>query len=312
MQAVSARQLQRKFGPYTAVDDLTFDVEEGEVFGLLGPNGAGKTTTIRLLSCLIYRTAGSAAVCGFEITEEPCKIREMVGVQTENPCLYERLTTFENLDFFAQAFGISNLEDKRQRIRELLEFFNLWDDRDKKVDHLSKGMKQKLALARALVHKPKLLLLDEPTANLDPESAAEVRTMISQLSEREGRTVLLSTHHLEDAEKLCDRVMIVNRGVRVTEGTPQELLESVGDPVVEVTLRNRSTMIANSLRGNAGVKAVALADHQKLVITLDNPDSTTPDLVAAIVRDGGEILSVKPLTPSLEDAYLQLLGRNPV
>jgi len=311
MQVVSARRLQRKFGSSTAVADLTFDVEEGEVFGLLGPNGAGKTTTIRLLSCLISPTAGSASVCGFEITEEPGKIRAMVGVQTENPCLYERLTTYENLDFFARAFGISKDDEKRRRIRELLEFFNLWEDRDKKVDHLSKGMKQKLALARALIHKPQLLLLDEPTANLDPESASEVRTMITQLSERDGRTVLLCTHHLEDAEKLCDRAMIVNRGLRVTEGTPQALLERLGESVVEVTLRNKSTMIAKSLRGNAGVKRVALTDHEKLVITLDDPDSTTPDLVAAIVRHGGEILSVKPLTPSLEDAYLQLLGREP-
>lgn len=311
MQVVSARRLQRKFGSSTAVADLTFDVEEGEVFGLLGPNGAGKTTTIRLLSCLISPTAGSASVCGFEITEEPGKIRAMVGVQTENPCLYERLTTYENLDFFARAFGISKDDEKRRRIRELLEFFNLWEDRDKKVDHLSKGMKQKLALARALIHKPQLLLLDEPTANLDPESASEVRTMITQLSERDGRTVLLSTHHLEDAEKLCDRVMIVNRGLRVTEGTPQALLERLGESVVEVTLRNKSTMIAKSLRGNAGVRGIALTDRQKLVITLDDPDSTTPDLVAAIVRGGGKILSVKPLTPSLEDAYLQLLGKDP-
>jgi len=311
MQVVSARRLQRKFGSSTAVADLTFDVEEGEVFGLLGPNGAGKTTTIRLLSCLISPTAGSASVCGFEITEEPGKIRAMVGVQTENPCLYERLTTYENLDFFARAFGISKDDEKRRRIRELLEFFNLWEDRDKKVDHLSKGMKQKLALARALIHKPQLLLLDEPTANLDPESASEVRTMITQLSERDGRTVLLSTHHLEDAEKLCDRVMIVNRGLRVTEGTPQALLERLGESVVEVTLRNKSTMIAKSLRDNAGVRSIALTDHQKLVITLDDPDSTTPDLVAAIVRGGGKILSVKPLTPSLEDAYLQLLGKDP-
>jgi len=172
-------------------------------------------------------------------------------------------------------------------------------------------MKQKLALARALIHKPQLLLLDEPTANLDPESASEVRTMITQLSERDGRTVLLSTHHLEDAEKLCDRVMIVNRGLRVTEGTPQALLERLGESVVEVTLRNKSTMIAKSLRDNAGVRSIALTDHQKLVITLDDPDSTTPDLVAAIVRGGGKILSVKPLTPSLEDAYLQLLGKDP-
>jgi len=214
------------------------------------------------------------------------------------------------MDFFAQAFGISNYEEKRRRIHELLKFFDLWEDRDRKADHLSKGMKQKLALARALIHKPRVLLLDEPTANLDPESAAEVRTTITQLSEQEHRTILLSTHHLGDAEKLCDRVMIVDRGRRVAEGPPQALLERVGTPVVEVTLRNKPTVIAEAVRRIARVKAVALNDSQRLLVTLEDPESATPEVVATIVRAGGEVLSVRPLTPSLEDAYLQLLRGN--
>jgi len=280
------------------------------VFGLLGPNGAGKTTTIRLLNCLIPPTSGSATVCGFEITKEPTKVRELVGVQTENPCLYERLTAYENMDFFAQAYGISTLEVRRVRIRELLEFFNLWEDRDKKADHLSKGMKQKLALARALVHKPQVLLLDEPTAGLDPESATEVRNMITQLSDQEKRTVLLSTHHLEDAEKLCDRVMIVSRGKRVTVGTPESLRTRAGKPVLEVTLRNEPGRTVESVRRIAAVKAVAMNNPKTLLITLDDPESSTPEVVAAIVRAGGEILGVRLLVPSLEDIYLQLVKRN--
>lgn len=307
MPTIQAHGLERKFGSFAAVDGLSFEVNEGEVFGLLGPNGAGKTTTIRLLTCLISPTGGSATVCGFEITKEPTKVRELVGIQTENPCLYERLTAYENMDFFAQAYGVSSADERRRRIRELLEFFNLWDNRDKKVDHLSKGMKQKLALARALVHKPQVLLLDEPTAGLDPESAMEVRNMITQLSDQERRTILLSTHHLEDAEKLCDRVMIVNRGKRITDGTPESLRKRAGKPVLEVTLRNDRIEVAESIRRIAAVKAVAMNDPKRLLITLDEPDSATPEVVAAIVRAGGEILSVKVLAPSLEDIYLQLV-----
>lgn len=307
MPTIQAHGLERKFGSFAAVDGLSFEVNEGEVFGLLGPNGAGKTTTIRLLTCLISPTGGSATVCGFEITKEPTKVRELVGIQTENPCLYERLTAYENMDFFAQAYGVSSAEERRRRIRELLEFFNLWDIREKKADHLSKGMKQKLALARALVHKPQVLLLDEPTAGLDPESAMEVRNMITQLSDQERRTILLSTHHLEDAEKLCDRVMIVNRGKRITDGTPESLRKRAGKPVLEVTLRNDRIEVAESIRRIAAVNAVAMNDPKRLLITLDEPDSATPEVVAAIVRAGGEILGVKVLAPSLEDIYLQLV-----
>ncbi len=286
-------------------------MNEGEVFGLLGPNGAGKTTTIRLLTCLISPTGGSATVCGFEITKEPTKVRELVGIQTENPCLYERLTAYENMDFFAQAYGVSNAEERSKRIHELLEFFNLWEHRGQKADHLSKGMKQKLALARALVHKPQVLLLDEPTAGLDPESATEVRNMITQLSDREGRTILLSTHHLEDAEKFCHRVMIVNKGKRITDGTPESLRKRLGEPVLEVTLRNESVELAESVRGIPAVKAVTTNGSGRLLVTLDDPQSATPEVVAAIVRAGGEILGVRTLAPSLEEIYLQLVKGNP-
>jgi ABC-2 type transport system ATP-binding protein len=311
LRTIQTNGLERKFGSFAAFDGLSFDVDEGEVFGLLGPNGAGKTTTIRLLTCLISPTAGSATVCGFEITKEPRKVRELVGVQTENPCLYERLTAYENMDFFAQAYGVSSAEERRRRIRELLEFFRLWDNRDKKADHLSKGMKQKLALARALVHKPQVLLLDEPTAGLDPESATEVRNMITQLSDREGRTILLSTHHLEDAEKLCDRVMIVNNGRRITDGTPESLRKRLGEPVLEVTLRNESVELAESVRRIPAVKAVTTNGPRRLMVTLDDPESATPEVVAAIVRAGGEILGVKAIVPTLEEIYLQLVRGNP-
>jgi ABC-2 type transport system ATP-binding protein len=308
LQAIQVRQLTRKFGSFAAVNSLSFEVNDGEVFGLLGPNGAGKTTTIRLLTCLISPTGGSARVCGFEVTKEPGKVREIVGILTENPCLYERLTPYENMDFFAQAYGVSNAGDRSERIRELLQFFNLWDKRGQRVALLSKGMKQKLALARALVHKPQVLLLDEPTAGLDPESAMEVRNMITRLSDQEGRTIMLSTHRLEDAEKLCDRVMIIDKGKRITDGTPETLRRKLaGQPVIEITLRNDGAQVTDSIRSVPFVKALTMNNPRRLLITVEDPESATPRLVAAIVQAGGEILSVKVLEPSLEDVYLQLV-----
>ena len=310
MPGIQADGLEKKFGSMTAVDRLSFEVEEGEVFGLLGPNGAGKTTTVRILACLISPTRGSAKVCGFMVTEQPSLVRERVGVLTENPCLYERLTAYENMEFFAEAYGISIKAERNERIRELLDFFELWDRRADKVAALSKGMKQKLAIARALVHKPPVLLLDEPTAGLDPESAKEVRDMVTQLSRREKRAILLSTHRLEDAEKLCNHVMIIDRGRSVATGTPESLRKKLGKtPVLEVTLQPGSvTLVQDAIRRVESVRAVT-ADGPRLLITLDDPDSATPKVVGAIVRAGGQVLSVNLPKPSLEETYLKLIRR---
>lgn len=300
-------RLERKFGSVTAVDQLSFEVGEGEVLGLLGPNGAGKTTTVRMLACLISPTGGSASVCGFQVTREPSKVRDMVGILTENPCLYERLTAYENMEFFAEAYGVSPREEREGRIRELLEFFDLWNLRAGKVAYLSKGMKQKLAIARALVHKPPVLLLDEPTTGLDPESAKEVRDMVTQLSCREKRAILLCTHRLEDAEKLCSRVMIINDGRCIAVGTPESLQKKLaGAPVLEVALKFGSAETADEVRRLAFVRSLK-ADGSRLLIVVDDPDSATPEIVDAVVRAGGRILSVNPLRSSMEEIYLKLI-----
>ena len=300
--------LEKKFGPVTAVDRLSFQVDEGEVLGLLGPNGAGKTTTVRILACLISPTAGSASVCGHAVTLEPSKVRQTVGILTENPCLYERLTAFENMEFFAEAYGVSPREERNARIRELLEFFDLWTRRADKVAHFSKGMKQKLAIARALVHRPPVLLLDEPTAGLDPESAKEVRDMMTQLSCRENRAILLCTHRLEDSEKLCSRVMIVNKGRCVAAGTPESLQKKlVGGLVLEIVLKLGSAEVVDTVRRLAFVRSLK-TDGQRLLIALDDPDSATTEIVEAIVRAGGRVLSVNPPKPSMEEIYMKLIG----
>lgn len=306
---IEVNGLTKTFGSHTAVDHLDFRVEEGEVFGLLGPNGAGKTTTIRMLACLISPSGGSAKVSGYGIDEKPLAVRQTVGILTENPSLYERLTAQENMDFFAEAYNLTDPQKKSSRIRELLEFFDLWERRNNKVATFSKGMKQKLAIARALVHNPPILFLDEPTAGLDPESSKEVRDLMEMLSRREKHTILLCTHHLEDAERLCSRVMIINKGKSIVVGSPDELRESTaGKPTVQINLRKLNPEIIEATKSVSHVKRVdADESASSLTITLDDVNSGTPEVVKNIVNAGGLILGVHALRPSLEEAYLKLI-----
>lgn len=309
MLSIQASELQRTFGSVTAVDGLSFEVKEGDVFGLLGSNGAGKTTTIRILACLLSPTGGTAKVCGFAVTDQPAKVRERVGILTENPCLYERLTAFENMDFFAKAYGVSSETERRQSIRQVLDFFGLWDRRADKVAYFSKGMKQKLAIARALVHAPPVLLLDEPTAGLDPKSAKEVRDTITRLSRNERRAILLCTHRLEDAERLCNNAMIVNKGRSIAYGSPESLREKItGSPVVEVIMKKGGGRVAESVRRIVSPEALK-EDGLRLLVTVDDVESTVPEIVRAIVQAGGLVLSVRVLKPSLEDIYLKLIEK---
>ena len=309
MQVIEVENLTKKFDSFLAVNHLNFSINEGEVFGLLGPNGAGKTTTVRMLAGLISSTEGSAKVKGYIINNESLKVRETVGILTENPSLYERLTAYENMDFFAQAYGLTETVQKNHRIQELLQFFGLWQRRNDKVATFSKGMKQKLAIARALVHKPSIIFLDEPTSGLDPESSKEVRDLIGKLSNQEKSTILLCTHHLEDAEKLCNRVMIINKGTSVIVGTPDALRNKIsGTPTVEVTLEQFSPKLVETAKSVSEVNQVAVdQENCKLRVTMDKTQSGTPNLVKALVDEGGLILGVQVVRPSLEDAYLKLI-----
>lgn len=304
---IDTQNLTRKFGNLTAVDNLTLNIEKGEVFGFLGPNGAGKTTTIRMLACLISPTKGTATVAGYDIHHDPLKVRQAVGILTENPSLYERLTAYENMNFFAEAYGINDTAERQKRIQELLEFFQLWERRNDKVAGFSKGMKQKLAIVRATVHRPPVLFLDEPTAGLDPESAKEIRDLMAELSQREKCTILLSTHHLEDAEKLCRRVLIMNKGRCLLVGSPDELRQKIsGQPVIEVGLAQVTSKILEAVKENSIVKVVK-QQQATLLVTVDDARVATPEVVRAIVEAQGQILSVNVLRPSLEEAYLKLI-----
>ncbi|MEM2154679.1 MAG: ABC transporter ATP-binding protein [Nitrososphaeria archaeon] len=309
MGTIIVEGLTKYFGSIKAVDHLTFEVGEGEIFGILGPNGAGKTTTIRMLACLIKPSEGSATVGGYDILKDAIKVRELVGILTENPSLYERLTALENMDFFAEAYGVSDKKERYRRIKDWLEFFGLWDRRNDKVVTFSKGMKQKLAIARALVHRPPILFLDEPTSGLDPESSKEIRDLMERLSRREKHTILLCTHRLEDAERLCNRVMIINQGRSIVIGSPEELRNKIGDsPKLVIKLREIHPIILEAVKVVSGVRMVKVNDlMSELEIEVNDIDSITPEIVKEIVYAGGQILKVNVLRPTLEEAYLRLI-----
>lgn len=302
--------MTKRFGSLTAVDHLSFKVGEGEILGLLGPNGAGKTTTVRMLACIISPSEGSARVAGYEVSRDSLKIRQMVGILTENPSVYDRLTAYENMDFFAEAYGVSDTQERQNRIRKLLEFFELWERRNGKVATLSKGMKQKLAIARALVHEPPILFLDEPTSGLDPESAKGIRDLTKRLSHDEKRTILLCTHRLEDAEKLCNRVMIIRNGRSVIVGTPEELRNKIaGQPVLQITLRSLNRKIIEAVKELKHVREVNADDSvARLMVAVDDIEAATPEVIRSIIYADGMVLSANVVRPSLEEAYLKLVS----
>jgi ABC-2 type transport system ATP-binding protein len=310
MFSIETEGLTKRFGSLTAVDHLSFKVGEGEILGLLGPNGAGKTTTVRMLACIISPSEGSARVAGYEVSRDPLKIRQMVGILTENPSVYDRLTAYENMDFFAEAYGVSDTQERQNRIRKLLEFFELWERRNGKVATLSKGMKQKLAIARALVHEPPILFLDEPTSGLDPESAKGIRDLTERLSHDEKRTILLCTHRLEDAEKLCNRVMIIRNGRSVIVGTPEELRNKIaGQPVLQITLRSLNRKIIEAVKELKHVREVNADDSvARLMVAVDDVEAATPEVIRSIIYADGMVLSANVVRPSLEEAYLKLVS----
>ena len=292
-------------GQRPAVDRLSFSIGKGEIFALLGPNGAGKTTTIRLLSALIYPTAGQVMVNGVPTTEGD-RIQELhdaIGVLPEVPGLYEGLTARRNLLFYGRLHGLSDATVE-ERARDLLTTFDLWERRDDKVATFSKGMKQKVAIVRALLHDPPCLILDEPISGLDPEAAKTVREFL--LSERRrGRTVVLSTHNLDDADRLSDRVAVI-RSRLLTVDSPRGLKSRLFDRRVSIQLEGARPDVLGPVRGLPFV-ASAEWDPPRLLLQLDDPDRDLPTVVETLVRAGQRVQYITPLEHSLEDAYIKLL-----
>ncbi len=287
--------------PLTAVADLSIDVARGEIFGFLGPNGAGKTTTIRMLAALIRPTQGEAVVNGFRVGEQNTEIRRSVGLLTETPGMYDRLSAEYNLRLFAQLYGVTDVDGQ---VAKYLRMMGLWERRADTVGSFSKGMRQKLALARALLHEPDLVFLDEPTAGLDPEAAHMVRSYIRNLK-TEGRTIFLCTHNLDEADRLCDRIAVFKTRLLVMD-TPANLRQKLFGHQIVFHLAGDATPFLPAISGFPFAKDVRAVEN-KLVVRLDDPDSQNPQLVRALVNAGADVRFVGELRYSLEDIYLQLM-----
>lgn len=298
---ITAKNISKHFGEIVAVDRISFSVEPGEVFGFLGPNGAGKTTTIRMLSALIAPTEGEAWVAGYQIGHENREVRQHVGILTESPGLYDALSAADNLTFFAQMYEVENAD---QQVERYLQMLGLWDRRHESVSKFSKGMRQKLAIARALLHEPVVLFLDEPTSGLDPEMARLVRNFIRDLKE-EGRTIFLSTHNLDEADRLCDRIAVIKSQLLAID-TPKALRKSLYGRAVVFHLGSPSEPYQSHVEGHPFVQSTQAVDN-KLVVYLDEPEKHNPDIVRMLVAAGADIQFVGEIRRTLEDVYLQLV-----
>jgi ABC-2 type transport system ATP-binding protein len=298
---IKTDNLTRKFGDQLAVDRLTLDIAQGEVFGFLGPNGAGKTTTVRMLTSLIAPTAGTASVLNYQIGHDDQQIRRNVGVLTETPGMYERLTAWRNLDIYARLYEVV---DVAGQVEKYLRMLGLWDRRHDSVATFSKGMRQKLAICRSLLHEPKVIFLDEPTAGLDPEAAKLVRDFIADLKGA-GRTIFMCTHNLDEADRLCDRIAVFKSQLRVVD-TPAGLRRQLFGRQVVLHFASAADEFAVLVQDLPYVKRSQTVEN-KLILALDEPEQRNPESIRLLVGGGADIQFVGELRHSLEDVYLQLV-----
>ena len=298
---IKTENLSKKFNGNLAVDRLSLEVREGEVFGFLGPNGAGKTTTVRMLTSLIAPSNGTAVVNGFEIGKNDKKIRQTVGILTETPGMYDNLSAEYNLRIYANLYEV---KDVAGQVEKYLRMLGLWERRYDEAGTFSKGMKQKLAIARALLHEPQILFLDEPTAGLDPEAARLVRDFIEELR-KEGRTIFLCTHNLDEADRLCDRIGVFKTRLLVMD-TPDRLRSQLFGRKVVFHLRKSDQTMADSINQLPCVHEAKIIDN-KLLVTLDDPETNNPFIVRKLVEEGADIQFVGELRHSLEDVYMQFV-----
>ena len=320
MAVIEARDLTRTYRTTTgtfrrrakeveAVRGVSFEVGEGELFGLLGPNGAGKTTTIKMLITLLIPTSGSASVLGYDVVKSPREVRRRIGyVFGGERGVYERLSGYDNLRYFAELYGVPPKEQKR-RIEELLELVGLEGREHERAEGYSRGMKQRLHVARGLLHDPKVLFLDEPTIGLDPVGARELRSTVAALVEA-GKTILLTTHYMFEADTLCDRIAVLSKGEIVAEGTPLDLKRRVAQgSVVEVEVYGVAGQAVERLRGLNGVVAVAVEERgqaQVLVVQTEAEVELTQTILGQL--DGADIGRISRREPTLEDAYVALVA----
>lgn len=298
---IKTQNLTKKFSSILAVDDLSLDVHEGEVFGFLGPNGAGKTTTVRMLTSLVSPSSGNAVVNGYRVGEQDTDIRRTVGILTETPGMYDNLSAEFNLEIYANLYEV---KDPKGQVEKYLRLLGLWERRNDEAGTFSKGMKQKLAIARALLHEPRILFLDEPTAALDPEASHLVRDFIAELR-KEGRTIFLCTHNLDEADRLCDRIAVFKTRMLVLD-SPTNLRSQLFGRKVVFHLAKVDETLAAAVSALPFVREAKIVES-KLLVNLDDPEKHNPEIIRMLVGVGAEIQFVGELRHSLEDVYLQLV-----
>ncbi|HAL30887.1 MAG TPA: export ABC transporter ATP-binding protein [Coriobacteriia bacterium] len=305
---VEVQGLVKRFGTLAAVDDVSFTIEEGEVFGLLGPNGAGKTTTISMISCLIEPTGGRIAVDGHDAAREPMALKASLGVVPQEVALYSTLTAAENLQFWGRMYGLHG-QDLKQSVDDALELAGLADRAKERVEKYSGGMKRRINIAAGILHEPRVLLMDEPTVGIDPQSRNHILETVKGLNAA-GMTVLYTSHYMEEVEYLCDRIAIMDHGRIIAMGTLDELRDVVGGmDVVAVTVSGAGDAIIEKVAGIDGVEGVNSADDTLEVLTRSS-GSIMGRLVAALESDGAHVTSVSVTEPNLESVFLHLTGKS--
>ncbi len=306
---IRVENLTKKFGNFTAVDEVSFEVKKGEVFGLLGPNGAGKSTTLRILSTLARPTKGTASIGGYDIVKQDTEVRKLIGIVSEKMIMYDRLTARENLWFFGSLFEIPG-DLLTQRIDELLDLVQLTKWKNSLVGTFSTGMRQRMNVVRALLNMPQVLFLDEPTLGLDPQSSVEIREFVKKLNRERGTTIIVTTHTMVDADILCDRIAIIDHGKVVALDTSVNLkkLISGGDKtVLSLNIANLNADLLESIKSLDCVESVS-QDNSTTIRLIARGDDAFDNVIDGVRRNGGKIASMENLQPTLEDVFLHLTG----
>ena len=304
---IEVQNLTKTFNGKTVLKDISFEVKEGEIFGYLGPNGAGKTTTMRIILGLLNPTSGNAFVMGQNLGENE-ELRNKVGVLLEDDGVYDRLSAYENLDYYAQLYGLSDGVERKRRIEELLESVGLSDRINDKVGRFSKGMRRKLALARAIVHEPEVLFLDEPSLGLDPEAQIMVRDLILQLSEEMGVTIFLNSHDLDEVQRICSKIAILQSGEIKAHDTVKNLGDKMGKPRVEITLsESKDAEKALNILNSQDFVSDCERDDSRITAVIRNEKSST--ILSVLMRNGIVVEEIKWVTKSLEDVYLDIVQK---